>query len=112
MVFNESQPEMNVVFEINRLPNTAAGARKSLPFAKETSDGIAIVSQLDSNAAVNDHRVWLWGMLSHERRYLKSLQSEGAALSVRVSGARLPIELRPNGAEMLHLLNATLLIVN
>jgi hypothetical protein len=101
---------MNVVFEITRLPNAVAGARKSLPFAKMTSDGIAIVSQLDSNATVNEHLVWLWGMLSHERRYLKSLQSEGAALSVRVSGARFPIELRSNGAEMLHLLNTTLLI--
>ena len=84
--------------------------RKTLPFAKVSSDGIAIVSKLDSNATVNAHLVWLWGMLNLERRYLKSLQSEGAALSVRVSGARLPIELRPNGAEMLHLLNATLLI--
>jgi len=72
---------MSVVFEITRLPNAAAGADKSLPFAKVTSDGIAIVSQFDSNATVNEHLVWLWGMLSHERRYLKSLQSEGAALS-------------------------------
>ncbi len=103
---------MNVVFEITGLPNVAAGVRKSLPFAKVSADGIAIQSQLGSNANVNEHLVWLWGMLSQERRYLKSLQSEGATLSVRVSGARLPIELRPNGAEMLHLLNATLLIVN
>ena len=101
---------MNVVFEITGLPNSAAGVRKSLPFAKVSADGIAIASQLDSKATVNEHLVWLWGMLSLERRYLKSLQSEGAALSVRVSGARLPIELRPNGAEMLHLLNAALFI--
>jgi hypothetical protein len=95
---------MNVVFEITRLPNAAAGARKSLPFARVNPDGIAIVSQLDSNATVNEHLVWLWGLLSLKRRYLKSLQAEGAVLSVRVSGARFPIELRPNGAEMLHLL--------
>jgi hypothetical protein len=101
---------MNVMFEITRLPNAAAAIRKSLPFAKVSSDGIAIMSQLDSNATVNEHLVWLWGMLRLERRYLKSLQSEGAALSVCVSGARLPIELRPNGVEMLHLLDATLLI--
>jgi hypothetical protein len=101
---------MNVVFEITSLPNGAAGVRKSLPFANVSSDGIAIVSKLDANATVNEHLVGLWGMLNLERRYLKSLQSEGAALSVRVSGARLPIELRPNGAEMLHLLNATLVI--
>jgi hypothetical protein len=74
------------------------------------NEEILHVSQLDANATVNEHLVWLWGMLNLERRYLKSLQSEGAALCVRVSGARLPIELRPNGAEMLHLLNATLLI--
>jgi len=101
---------MNVVFEITSLPNGAAGVRKSLPFAKVSSDGIAIVSQLDANATVNEHLVWLRGMLNLERCYLKSLQSEGAVLCVRVSGACLPIELRPNGAEMLHLLNATLLI--
>jgi hypothetical protein len=79
---------MHVVFEITRSPNGAAGVRKSLPFAKVSSDAIAIVSQLDSNATVNEHLVWLWGMLNLERRYLKSLQSEGAGLSVRVSGAR------------------------
>lgn len=101
---------MKVAFEINSLPNSAAGVRKSLPFATVRSNGITIVSQLDSNATVNEHLVWLWGILNLERRYLKSLQSEGAALSVRVSGARLPIEIQPNGAEMLHLLNATLLI--
>jgi hypothetical protein len=101
---------MNVVFEVTRLPNGAAGVRKSLPFAKVSSDGIAIVSQLDSNATINEHLVWLWGMLNLERRYLKSLQSEGAELIVRVSGARPPIEIRQNGAGMLHLLNATLLI--
>jgi hypothetical protein len=59
---------MNVVFEITRLPNGAAGVRKSLPFAKVSSDGIAIVSQLDANAPVNEHLVWLWGMLNLERR--------------------------------------------
>jgi hypothetical protein len=101
---------MNVVFEIAGLPNPAAGVRKSPPYAKVSSDGITIVSQLGPNATVNEHLVWLWGMLQHERRYLKSLQSEGAAVSVRVHGAGLPIEVRPNGAEMLHLLNATLFI--
>jgi hypothetical protein len=59
---------MNVVFEVTRLPNGAAGVRKSLPFAKVSSDGIAIVSQLDSNATINEHLVWLWGMLNLERR--------------------------------------------
>ena len=103
---------MDVVFEITGLPNAAAGVRKRLPFAKVSPDGIEIVSQLGSNATFNEHLVWLWGMLSHQRRYLKSLQSEGATLRVRVSGVRPPIELRPNGAEMLHLLNATLVIVN
>jgi hypothetical protein len=29
---------MNVVFEITKLPNSAAGGRKSLPFAKVSSD--------------------------------------------------------------------------
>ena len=47
-------------------------------------------------------------MVQSERRYLKSLQAEGGKITVRVTGARMPIEIKPNGAEMLHLLGATL----
>jgi hypothetical protein len=99
-----------VTFRISGLPNSAGGRRKSLAFAVVTGNDVVIESQLASQAPLNDHLVWLWGLLQHERRYLKSLQTEGAVLSVHAREVRLPIELKPNGAEMLHLLNASLVI--
>jgi hypothetical protein len=71
---------------------------------------VVLKSQLDPKASLNDHLVWLWGIVQGERRYLKSLQAEGALISVNASGTVEPIELKPNGAEMLHLLGATLVI--
>jgi hypothetical protein len=67
-------------------------------------------SRLGAAVPLNDQLVWLWGFLKHERRYLKSLQAEGAVLTVQARGIALPVELKSNGAEMLHLLDATLLI--
>jgi hypothetical protein len=99
-----------VTFRISGLPNSAGGRRKSLAFAVVTGNDVVIESQLASQAPLNDHLVWLWGLLQHERRYLKSLQTEGAVLSVHAREIRLPIELKANGAEMLHLLNASLVI--
>ena len=99
-----------VTFRISGLPNSAAGKRKSLAFAVATGNDVVIESPLAADAPLNDHLVWLWGTLQHERRYLKSLQSEGAVLSVHARGVPLPVELKPNGAEMLHLLNASLVI--
>jgi hypothetical protein len=99
-----------VTFRISGLPNPAGGRRKSLAFAVVTGNDVVVESQLASHAPLNDHLVWLWGVLQHERRYLKSLQSEGAVLSVHAQGVRLPIEIKPNGAEMLHLLNASLVV--
>jgi hypothetical protein len=99
-----------VTFRISGLPNSAGGRRKSLAFAVVTGSDVVIESQLASHAPLNDHLVWLWGVLQHERRYLKSLQSEGAVLAVHARGVRLPVEIKPNGAEMLHLLNASMVI--
>jgi len=100
----------SVAFRISRLPNEASGRRKELPGAIVSGDELVMKSHLAESAPLNDHLVWLWGFLKHERRYLKSLQAEGAVLVVHVSGVGLPVELKPDGAEMLHLLNASLLI--
>lgn len=98
----------SVSLRITDLPSEAMAKRKSLPFAKIESASIVIESQVPSDKPLNEHLVWLWGMLQHERRHLKTLQAEGAQITVRVLGARRPIEIESNGAEMLHLLGATL----
>lgn len=102
----------SVSLQIDGLPNTASGTRKQLPFAEISEGTLVIKSQLGSNAPLNDHLVWLWGLLKHERRYLKSLQSEGGTIMVQAVGFRLPVEIRPNGAELLHLLGANLIVAD
>lgn len=101
---------VSVVLHITDLPNVATATRKSLPFAQIEGASITIKSQLGDDLPLNDHLVWLWGMLHNERRYIKALQTEGGKITVRVRGARPPIEVKPNGAEMLHLLGATLMV--
>ena len=101
---------VSVALHISSLPNTASGRRKALAFAVVSGNDLVIESRLAASAPLNEHLVWLWGLLQHERRYLKGLQSEGAVLSVRVRGVGRPLEIKPNGAEMLHLLNATLVV--
>jgi len=100
----------SVAFRVSRLPNEASAKRKGLPGAAVTGNQLVMESPLGAEVSLNDHLVWLWGFLKHERRYLKSLQSEGAVLAVHASGFRMPVEVRANGAEMLHLLNASLVI--
>jgi hypothetical protein len=99
-----------VTLRISSLPNEAASSRKTLAFATVKDGAIALKSQLEPSAPLNDHLVWIWGMVQGERRYLKSLQSEGAVMTIQASGVSEPIELKPNGAEMLHLLGANLVI--
>lgn len=98
----------SVSLRITHLPSDASAKRKPLPFARVEASSIVIDSQIPSDRPLNEHLVWLWGMLQNERRHLKALQAEGARVTVSVIGARPPIEIAPNGAEMLHLLGATL----
>jgi hypothetical protein len=99
-----------VALRISRLPNEAAGLRKRLPFSVAEGQQIVLESALPPDAPLNDHLVWIWGMLKHERRYLKSLQSEGASFTVVAPFRTGGIEIKPNGAELLHLLGVTLTI--
>lgn len=101
---------LSVTLRITDLPNEASATRKSLPFAQVEGTSITVKSQLGGDVPLNDHLVWLWGMLHNERRYLKALQTEGGKISVHVTGALVPIEIKPDGAEMLHLLGATLTV--
>ena len=101
---------VEVILRISNLPNAAAAHRKTLAFASVVGNEVVLKSQLDSSAPLNEHLVWIWGMVQGERRYLKSLRSEGATISIQAKGVAQPIELKPNGAEMLHILGATLMI--
>jgi len=101
---------MNAEFEITNITNRQEGVIRKIPFSEAKDDFVVIRSALTGEAFLNEHLVWLWGRLKHERRYLKNLQQDGAILTVRIKGATGNIELYPNGAEMLHLLQAHLLI--
>ena len=100
----------DVTLRITDLPSEASAKRKALPFAEVEGTSIIIKSSLAANQSLNEHLIFLWRAVRNERRYLKSLQSEGAKITVHVAGARKPIEIKPNSAEMLHLLGATLVI--
>ncbi len=101
---------VSVSLHISNLPTAASANRKALPFAPVEGTTIIVKSQLASDLPLNDHLVWLWGMLKYERRYIKGLQSEGANIVVHAKGFRGQVEVRANGAEMLHLLGANLVL--
>jgi hypothetical protein len=100
-----------VSLRISNLPNAAGSAsrKRVVPSSLEGSD-LVVDSALSPEAPVNDHLVWMWGMLKHERRYLKSLQAEGAVFTINVPARHGVVEVKPNGAEMLHLLGITLML--
>jgi hypothetical protein len=99
-----------VSLRISHLPNPGSATRKHLPYSHLDGKDIVFDSALPEDAPLNDHLVWMWGSLKANRRYLKSLQAEGAVFTISAPATRRPIELKPNGAEMLHLLGITLVI--
>jgi hypothetical protein len=101
---------MDVALRITRIPSAADAARKRLPFATIDSGDIVVTSTLPCETPLNEHLVWFWGLLKHERRFLKSLVGQGAAIAIYARGVGGRIEVKPNGAEMLHLLGADLII--
>ncbi len=81
-----------------------------LPFTSIEKGNVVIRSQLDKNSSINEHLVWLWGMLNGERRFIKSLQQEGAKLVCYCRASKGKHRIQPNGSEMLHLLNLELVL--
>ena len=79
-------------------------------FSVAEGQQLVLESALPPDAPLNDHLVWIWGLLKLERRHLKSLQSEGATFTIVAPFRSGGIEIKPNGAEFLHLLGVTLTI--
>lgn len=99
------------VVEISGLSSERAELyRKKLPFAAIKQGKVVIQSQLDPSEPINDHLVWLWGMIHHERKLLKRLQDDEGSLTCRCEAKKGTAIIRPNGAEMLHLLNMDLVL--
>src|SRR5579862_7250690 len=100
-----------VALRISDLPNAAASAsRKQLAFSRLDGNELLVESGLPPTALLNDHLVAIWGHLKHQRRYLKSLQVEGAVFQIDVPARDLPVVLKSNGAAVLHLLGITLTV--
>ncbi|MDO6766115.1 hypothetical protein [Agarivorans sp. 1_MG-2023] len=81
-----------------------------LPFTSIEKGNVVIRSQLDKSSSINEHLVWLWGMLNGERRFIKSLQQEGAKLTCCCKAAKGKHRILVNGSQMLHLLNLELVL--
>lgn len=81
-----------------------------LPFSVVEQGDVVVRSQLKSSSSLNEHLVWLWGMLKPQRKFLKDLQQQGGTIVCRCKFPSSDIHLLPNGAEMLHLLNMELVI--
>lgn len=101
---------MNAAVEISNVKSRQESIVCKIAFAEAEKDVVMIRSALAGDVLLNEHLVWLWGRLKHERRYLKNLQQDGAILTVRIKGVSGNIVIQANGAEMLHLLNAQLVI--
>jgi hypothetical protein len=71
---------------------------------------LVLRSRLAPDQPLNDHLVWLWGMLKHQRRYLKNIQSQGISVVCECEVPRGSVRILPNGAEMLHLLGIELVL--
>jgi hypothetical protein len=84
--------------------------RAKLPFATVEGGVVVVRSQLGTHEPLNAHLVWLWGILKHERRILKSAVAAGAHIVCECVVPKGPIHVLPNGAEFLHLLGAELLV--
>ncbi len=79
-----------------------------LPFSGVEQGNVVVRSQLGEEVPLNDHLVWLWGMVKHERRMLKSAAASGATLTCECKVPKGQVRLLPNGAEMLLLLGTEL----
>ncbi len=71
---------------------------------------LVLRSRLAADRPLNEHLVWLWGMLKHQRRYLKNLQLQGIRVVCECEVPHGSVHILPNSAEMLHLLGIELVL--
>jgi len=95
---------------VSGLTNRKEYIRERLAGAVIEQGDVVVRSPLDSSKPLNEHLVWLWGMLKHQRRFLKNLQQEGGKLTCRCTVPKGGVTLLPNAAEMLHLLEMELVL--
>jgi hypothetical protein len=88
----------------------AGSVKDKLPFSRIEGGVVILESALDKASPLNDHLVWLWGVVKHERRMLKSLVESGSRLVVECKVPKGPLSLLPNAAEFLHLVGAKLVL--
>lgn len=99
-----------VRIEIRGVENRLESVAKQLPCVRVESNRIVMTSPLDASLPLNDHLVWLWGMLKLKRKFLKGLQADGARLVCVCHCPKGTVKLKANAAEMLHLLGMDLQI--
>lgn len=99
-----------VVFRVDGAGPYAEVVRSKLPFSSLEHGTVWVRSPLKPEVDLNEHLVWLWGMLKHERRVLKSAVVAGAKLTCECKVSKGAVRLLPNSAEMLHLLGAELIL--
>jgi hypothetical protein len=97
-------------FKVEGAGPYAAIVQSKLRGSKIEGGTVVLQSQLEDSASLNEHLVWLWGMLKHERRVLKQAAAGGAKLVCECSVSGGSVHVLPNGAEMLHLLGAELTV--
>ncbi len=95
---------------VTGISNRVESIREKLPFAIIENGDVVVLSQLEPGRPLNDHLVWLWSMLQHQRKYLKSLHSEGGKLVCICTVLTSEVRLLANAAEMIHLLNMELVL--
>jgi hypothetical protein len=100
-----------VVLKIYGLGSRASAIKDKLLLSCIEGNAVALHSALSETAPLNDHLVWIWGLIQNQRRLLKSLAASGAALVVECRVPKGELRIRPNGAELLHLIGAELLLL-
>jgi hypothetical protein len=99
-----------VTLRISGVHSRAVALKAGLPFSAIDKGDVVVRSQLQPTEELNSHLVWLWGVLQHERRSLKTLKAEGATLVCEAKVPKGKVQIKPNGAEFLHLLGAELIL--
>ena len=100
----------SATFYIKNMQRGLSSVASKIPFSKVEGEAIVMRSQLKPENSLNEHLVWLWGMLNIERKLLKTLKQEGAVLECRCEAKKGDIIIKSNAAEMLHLLEADLYV--